>query len=248
MVPIIAYSIISSRKKDVKKKVWAKHIFLSFGRLAQATRDPHPSDPPAVLGYFDTEAFYLGPAIEIESLVHQFAAKLDGSSQDARSARIIMWPTQVRVGTIIWRTLGKTPRDSISRQDAIAVLGRAGLTQPDGEAILREAVKAGFFQETNNKLTLPTLYRRCFNLFWSGHLFEIECTPLMGTRLEDLVNTSKKAKRLLFVGPLGQAALCETLSPQHDGGNVLTVPGGTQTASLPERRLAITYLPNNALE
>lgn len=152
----------------------------------------------AVLGALDDEALYLGATIPRDRLIDYLVDELAASGD---SDAFCLWPMLYRLTTALWPSCGREPRAEISIDDIEA---RA---PGQSASLVEQMLAADLVARRGDRLALTDHHRRWLEPLWSGHVFEIERTPMEPWN-------GGREDRCLFVGSPGERVLCEEV-PSH---------------------------------
>lgn len=165
------------------------------------------------LGYFDQEAFYVGAPVGLSALASALERKLQNEPDSENHSELCIGASELQLVTILWASANKNTSEPISRTDAIAALTNAGLKQSDAEEALNELCNINFLEEKEGTYLFRAPYDYWMKVISSGHIMEIEYTPLPEEDdLEALENVDEASQRLLFIGSPKNWYLCDNWS------------------------------------
>lgn len=187
----------------------------------------------ASIGYFDEQAFYVGPATSTVEIASRLFKQLHGRAPESPLETVQVWPTQLRLVTALWAGAGNDAGASVPVKQALGLLEKAGLSAGDAKLAIGALAEAEIVAAAKDVLTLTPGWAPWLRLVWSGHVLELERQLLPRKGLPE----TGDVERLLFLGPPGERVECDHVS----GKDLEEIMGGKGKA--PEASLTVLSYP-----
>ncbi|MBI2565766.1 MAG: hypothetical protein HYV63_01870 [Candidatus Schekmanbacteria bacterium] len=176
-------------------------------RMSVTSRDHEPFEVTlfvhgnrAALAVFGADEVTVRPAADLDQISDRLASALAGRPLEDTGGELLLWPSQLALGALMWAAAGQSPRDVLPRATANTRLALVALSPDEVEHTLADLVDEGFLAERNGDYALEDGYADALERMWSGS--SVELTAAFSPYEES---------RMVFVGAAGSRLLCDTL-------------------------------------
>ncbi|MBI3473936.1 MAG: hypothetical protein HY013_21480 [Candidatus Solibacter usitatus] len=192
----------------------------------------------AALAFSGHDSLHVGAAMPVESLAAALTRKLEGAPPSPDLEEIRMWPSQVKVCSLVWSgSPDQSAGRPVSRTKAVAALEQGGVSASAAGEVLSGLCEAGIVEERKGLVSLQHPYEHWMPLIWSGHLFQLERIAFG--------DSPAPVPRMLFTGPPGSRALSQDLT--GDELREELAAEGDLVESAEESLLVLTHLDRDIL-
>ncbi|HXG64387.1 MAG TPA: hypothetical protein VNO70_04725 [Blastocatellia bacterium] len=217
-----------------------------------------PNEPPTMItifmmgehaacGFFDTDYFHVGAPVNAVHLVNSLACSLQGQAPPGGN-EISLFPSEIQLGSLLWRANGKRASGPISREEVDHMLKKAGVNEEEVHGVLAGLLQADLIRSLGDSFVLNPRYQYWLDLIWSGYMFEIEHMALAGMSASEVKSPEPRIKRLLFVGPPGRRVLYQMVNTAYLTDELSQSEAGDVEVPFEEDMVFLTYLPREVLD
>ncbi|HEX4951864.1 MAG TPA: hypothetical protein VF017_00510 [Thermoanaerobaculia bacterium] len=182
-------------------------------RVATATPDRpavvltfYLRDGFAVLGQVDQEGFYVDRPLPVIELAERLAKGASNLALPAQMTALCVLPEVYELACVLWHRRGKSLTEPITRGELESLLEPGPGRAEAARELLGVLLEVGLLEASRARFHVSESYRSWLELVWSGHILEIERTPLAGSS-----EAEATPERALFAGPADRRVLCEDI-------------------------------------
>jgi hypothetical protein len=157
----------------------------------------------AVAGFLDLEGFCLAEPLALSDLMELLLASSSNRALPTSLDALCVLPEVYELAAVLWQRRGKSIDEPISRREVEGLLADGPERKQAALELLNVLLEVGLLEPRGTRWFIHDNYRPWLELVWSGHVLEIERTPL------GLGESEALPQRLLFAGPPSQRVLCE---------------------------------------